>query len=226
MSYENEKDSVNVTANKFLFYNLKDIDRLSEYIKSDLYFKYSDGSYKYYSLHFFNEDNQKKITATNLYTQNTINEVTLICEDTYTSFQFNDNNNQIEIKITKDTTDNIFINDVGYNIIVRTFIVDNITQNQGLSDLNLCIYNGNEDGMIYPFYTTSKYIRQDNLNYYGDLQTFENYFFYKENRDYYDGKTIRLFSRSENETALFIEFSPFDNDGIGKCRIKIRTLYL
>lgn len=227
MSYDNQSDSVKITQSGFLFNNLKYIDRLDKYIESKLALKYNVNHY--YVIVFYEN---KTIKITNEINEE-ISNVTLVCRDNYTNFIFNDSDNNVEINIGRN--EHVIINNTNYDISLRLFIVDNVTkleESQGvykISDLNKCIYDNEKDENVYPYYVTSKYINNENLNYYGDLQTFEDYFFYNTDINHYKTKTIRLFSRSEYETALLIEFDPFNEEGdnkyIGKCRMKIRTSF-
>ena len=213
---ENDKDTVSVTKNGFLINNLRKINELSYFIECDLSFKYFiDSQYKYFTLHFY--DN-KTITAIDGQPNNgtDLGEVIMVCSNTLTTFSFSSRYGNVEIRVSN--TDKVIIDGNEYNVSYRTFKVRNLTdftymdggvQRKKISDLNKCIYNYTKDGNIYPYYVTSKYIQEDTMNYYGDLQTYEDYFFYNDSVDYYNGKIIRIFSRSENETALFLEFNQY-----------------
>lgn len=240
MNYDNQSDSVKITSSNLLFNNLKYItsESLDKYIESKLSLKYKINDNNYYYVINFHENKTIEIKDenNNLISNNDYIEVN--CTNNYTSFIFPNLVGIVKICIGS-SNDYIMINDEKYDISLRLFIVDNVTkfEDQGvyeISDLNKCIYYEKKDKNIYPYYVTNKYIKDNNddnetLNYYGDLQTFEDYFFYNNDINHYKSKTIRLFSRSEYETALLIEFDPFNEEGddinIGKCRMKIRTYF-
>lgn len=217
-------DSVIVNKKGMIYYNLCYLNILENYVKCKLYLEFGEN----FPINIFFYENKIIEIEFNSILYNNIEE---FYNDNKTSFKFNDNNlNLIEINFNKSDNDYLIINNLQKEIIIKEiFFVDNIT-NPGniISDLNKCIYNKEIDQNIYPFYITNSYLNEIN-NFYGDLNTFEDYFFINLNENNLKENIFKICAKGENNTLLILEFLPFslnENDyGIGIFKIKIRTCF-